>query len=90
MLLVEVFLDKLTIRGLTAAIFNWLVILEFTPTSIELIATHFKFEFNLLKLMLTPAERFLKRKGPPVMSRAEDGYNEITHEYLVKLCEWND
>ena len=40
--------------------------------------------------MLTPAERFLKRKGPPVMSRGEDGYNEITHEYLVKLCEWND
>ena len=40
--------------------------------------------------MQTPAERFLRRKGVPVIPTGADGFNEITNDYLVAWCEWND
>ena len=33
---------------------------------------------------------FLKRKGAPSVPVGEDGFNEMMHEYLIALCEWND
>ena len=35
-------------------------------------------------------EAFLKRKGCPNISVNKDGFNELTHDYIVAWCEWND
>ena len=42
--------------------------------------------------MMSPAaaDRFLKRKGCPQIPTGPDGFNEMTHDFLQKWCEWND
>ena len=34
--------------------------------------------------------RFLKRKGVPIIPTGKDGFNELTYDYVVAWCEWNE
>jgi len=35
-------------------------------------------------------ETYLRRKGMPAVPTDKSGFNEITHDYVVKMCVWCD